>query len=195
MEWYRYNIQGLTSQEYDRWYELMDEEKKARVDRFRFVEDKKRTVAGEMLARKAISKWCNVPAESVVFEKNNYGKPFAKELAVEFNVSHSGDMVVCAVSDRPIGIDVEQIRPMRDSVAKRICSQEELDYWSDPSISEAERLNRFFEIWTAKEAYCKCIGIGIQDFAQLRQQNVLEMERTTTLLGEYMVSVIESPTV
>ena len=195
MEWYRYNIQGLTSQEYDRWYELMDEEKKARVDRFRFVEDKKRTVAGEMLARKAISKWCNVPAESVAFGKNNYGKPFAKELAVEFNVSHSGDMVVCAVSDRPVGIDVEQIRPMRDSVAKRICSQEELDYWSDPSISEAERLNRFFEIWTAKEAYCKCIGIGIQDFAQLRQQNVLEMERTTTLLGEYMVSVIESPTV
>ena len=195
MEWDRYNIQGLTSQEYDRWYELMDEEKKARVDRFRFVEDTKRTVAGEMLARKAISKWCNVPAESVVFGKNNYGKPFAKDLAVEFNVSHSGDMVVCAVSDRPVGIDVEQIRPMRDSVAKRICSQEELDYWSAPSISEAERLNRFFEIWTAKEAYCKCIGIGIQDFAQLRQQNVLEMERTTTLLGEYMVSVIESPTV
>lgn len=195
MEWYHYNIQKLSSQEYDKWYELMDAEKKARVDKFRFVEDKKRTVVGEMLARTAIAKWCQVPAESVVFGKNNYGKPFAKDLAVEFNVSHSGDMVVCAVSDRPVGIDVEQIRPMRDSVAKRICSQEELDYWSDTSADEAERLNRFFEIWTAKEAYCKCIGTGIQDFSFLRQQNVLKMERTTTLLGEYMISIIESPTV
>lgn len=194
MEWYHYNIQELTSQEYDRWYELMDAEKKARVDRFRFVDDKKRTVAGEMLARKAISKWCNVPAESVVFGKNNYGKPFAEGLAVEFNVSHSGDMVVCAVSDRPVGIDVEQIRPMRDSVAKRICSQEELEYLSDSSVGEEEQLNRFFEIWTAKEAYCKCVGTGIQDFAQLRQQSVLKMERNTTRLGDYMVSMIESPT-
>lgn len=194
MEWYHYNIQGLTSQEYDRWYELMDAEKKARVDCFRFVEDKKRTVAGEMLARKAIAKWCQVPAESVVFGKNNYGKPFAKDLAVEFNVSHSGDMVVCAVSNRPIGIDVEQIRPIRDSVAKRICSQEELDYLSG-SADEEDRLNRFFEIWTAKEAYCKCIGTGIQDFSFLRQQNVLRMEPTTTLLGVYMISIIESPIV
>lgn len=195
MEWYHYNIQELTTEEYDKWYELMDAEKKARVDKFRFVEDKKRTVVGEMLARKAIAKWCQVPAESVMFGKNNYGKPFAKDLAVEFNVSHSGDMVVCAVSDRPIGVDVEQIRSIRDSVAKRICSQEELAYLSDPYVDEADRLSRFFEIWTAKEAYCKCIGIGIQDFSFLRQQNVLGMERTTTLLGEYMVSVIESPTV
>ena len=194
MEWYHYNIQELTTEEYENWYELMDAEKKARVDRFRFAEDKKRTVVGDMLARTAIAKWCQVPAQSIVFGKNNYGKPFAKDLAVEFNVSHSGDLVVCAVSNHPVGIDVEQIRPMRDSVAKRICSQAELEYLSDVAVDEEVRLNRFYEIWTGKEAYCKCVGTGIQEFAVLREMNVLEMERTTTLLGDYMVSMIESPT-
>lgn len=96
----------------------MGRDRKLRVDRFHFEDDKKRTVAGEMLARKAIKEWCKVDAESIVFDKKEYGKPFAAGLAVEFSISHSGNVVVCAVDDEPIGIDVEQIRPVDLAIAK-----------------------------------------------------------------------------
>ena len=105
MKWYKYDIRDLTQEEYEQWYSLMSFEKKQRVDRFRFMDDKKRTVVGEMLARKAIAEWCHVSEEDIKFGLSEYGKPFAIGLDVEFNISHSGDLVVCAVDNKPVGID------------------------------------------------------------------------------------------
>ena len=166
MKWYKYDIRALTDAEYQKWYSLMSEDKQQRVDRFRFIDDRKRTVAGEMLARKAIAEWCGVAFESIVFDVNDYGKPFAIGLDVEFNISHSGDMVVCAIDDKPIGIDIEQIRPMDLTISKRICTDDESLYLfghipSDQDFTyttDTKILTRFFELWTAKEAYSKSIG-------------------------------------
>ncbi len=169
MKWYKYDIRDLTDAEYNKWHSLMSEDKQRRVDRFRFMDDKKRTVAGEMLARKAIAEWCDIAPESITFSIKEHGKPYAKDLEVEFNISHSGDMVVCAVDDKPIGIDVERIRPIDLTVAKRICTDEELLYLLGHTPTDqdftyttnTEILTRFFELWTAKEAYGKCLGNGI----------------------------------
>lgn len=169
MKWYQYDIRDLSEHEYKKWYSLMSEEKKKRVNRFRFQDDKKRTVVGEMLARKAFSEWCNVSVEDIIFDVTEYGKPFVKGLSVEFNISHSADMVVCAINDKPIGIDIEKIRPIDLSIAKRICTDEELNYIfnhippeSDFSYTEnTALLTRFFKIWTAKEAISKYLGKGI----------------------------------
>lgn len=169
MKWYKYNIKELTNTEYKKWYSLMNNEKQHRVDRLRFDVDKKRTVAGEMLARKAISEWCNVAVEKVIFDKSEYGKPYAVGLDVEFNISHSGDIVVCAVGNSPVGIDVEEIRPIDLKVAKRICTDDELIYLFGyiPTeqdfvyTTDIEVLTRFFKLWTKKEAYAKWVGIGI----------------------------------
>lgn len=171
MKWYKFDIRDLTAADYEKWYALMSKDKQLRVDRFRFVDDKKRTVAGEMLARKAIAEWCSVSPESITFGTQKYGKPYAKNLCVEFNISHSGDMVVCAVDDKPIGIDIEKIRPINLTVAKRICTDEELGYLFGRTPKEHdfvyttnhEVLTRFFELWTAKEACGKCIGVGISE--------------------------------
>lgn len=173
MKWYKYDIRDLTDCEYNKWYSLMNEDKQHRVDRFRFMDDKKRTVAGEMLARIAIAEWCGVTPESITFGTKEHGKPYAKDLAVEFNISHSGDMVVCAVDDKPIGIDIEQIRPIDLTVAKCICADEESLYLFGHTPTERDFtyttdtkiLTRFFELWTAKEAYGKCIGEGIKSIS------------------------------
>lgn len=166
MKWYKYDIRDLTDAEYNKWYSLMSTDKQCRVDRFRFTNDKKRTVVGEMLSRKAIAEWCGIAPESIIFGIKEHGKPYAKDVTVEFNISHSGDMVVCAIDDKPIGIDIEKIRSMDLSVAKRICSYNELTYLFGCELDESNYcyttdtkiLTRFFEIWTAKEAYSKSIG-------------------------------------
>lgn len=196
MKWYKYDIRNLSDAEYDKWYSLMSEAKKRRVDRFRFADDKKRTVAGEMLARKAIAEWCRVIPESITFDINEHGKPYAKDLPVEFNISHSGDMVVCAVDDRAVGIDVEQIRPIDLSIAKRICTKKELMYlFGHAPVAEDfactpnhEVLMRFFEIWTAKEAYGKCNGVG----TLCMDTEILELPKTNIVLDDYCVCIVKS---
>lgn len=169
MRWYCYNIHELTDAKYQKWYSLANAEKRNRVDRMRMIDDRKRSIAGEMLARHAISEWCKILPEEIVFDKDELGKPFAKNLPVEFNISHSGALVVCAVDSTPVGIDVEQIRSIDWKLAKFVCTEEELVYMRGENLAAQkldvlptqDMLRRFFEIWTAKEAYVKCTGTGI----------------------------------
>ncbi len=169
MKWYQSDIRNLSEVEYKKWYSLMSDSKKKRVDRFRFKDDKKRTVVGEMLARKAITEWCSIAVEDIIFDITEHGKPFVKGLTVEFNISHSEDIVVCAINDKPIGVDIEKIRPIDLSIAKRICTDEELNYIFNHTPTESDfsytedvaLLTRFFEIWTAKEAISKFLGKGL----------------------------------
>lgn len=169
MKFYQYNIRDLSDEKYIHYYLLMSEEKKRRVDRFRFEDDKKRTVVGEMLARMAISEWCGAAEESIIFEIAEHGKPYAKDLHIEFNISHSADMVVCVVDDNSVGVDIEKIRPVDLNTAKRIFSEEEIQYIFEciPDVEDYNCylndsvLQRFFELWTKKETYGKLVGKGL----------------------------------
>lgn len=169
MKWYKFDIKNFSSSEYEKYYSLMSEEKKRRVDKFRSDNDKKRTVSGEMLCKKAVAEFCSVDEKAIVLKIGENGKPYVENFDVEFNVSHSGDIVVCAVSSRAVGIDVEKIRAINLSIAKRVCSQKELEFIfgrvptdSDFSLCDNEEiLRRFFALWTKKEAYAKCTGKGI----------------------------------
>ncbi len=169
MKWYKFNIKNLSSSEYEKYYSLMSESKKRRVDKFRFEDDKKRTVAGEMLIRRAVAELFDMSENELLISESENAKPYIENADVQFNISHSKDLVVCAVSSRAVGIDVEKIRPVNLSISKRVCSEKELDYIfgrapfeSDFSLTNDEEiLIRFFELWTKKEAYAKCIGTGI----------------------------------
>ena len=194
MKFYHYNIRDLSDESYTHYYSLMSEEKKRRVDRFRFEDDKKRTVVGEMLARQAISEWCGVPEESIVFEIAEHGKPYAKNLNIEFNISHSADMAVCVVDADPVGVDIEKIRPVDLNTAKRIFNKDEIRYIFG-CVSDVEDYNhylndevlqRFFELWTKKEAYGKLVGMGL--FAE---SNV-DTELTTLIEKGYCISIAAS---
>ena len=192
MKWYKYDIRQLSDSEYNKWYSLMSDEKKHRVDRFRFTNDKKRTVVGEMLARVAVSKWCNIPVENISFGVGDNGKPFVMDLSIEFNISHSKDMVVCAISDAPIGIDIEKIRPKNLKISKRFLSSDELLYIfgklpteEDFAVSEdVSVLTRFYECWTKKEAYGKCTGEGL-----FSQESLSDVAFTTLTEDGYVITI------
>ena len=195
MKWYKYDIRDLTQEEYEQWYSLMSFKKKQRVDRLRFMDDKKRTVAGEMLARKAIAEWCHVSEEDIKFGLSEYGKPFAIGLDVEFNISHSGDLVVCAVDNKPVGIDIERIRPMDLNLIQPICMEKEIEYILVDNLRENifckitndSVLSRFFEAWTLKEAYGKLMGTGI---TKRYVGNISDLCNVSKyMLGEYVMTI------
>lgn len=169
MKWYKYDIRDMNDAEYEYWFSLMLPSKKERINSFRFDDDKKRSVAGEMLAKKAISIETGITADTIVLSTSRCGKPFVDGIDIEFNISHSGNMVVCAVDYIPIGIDIEIIRPIDLNIAKLIFTEKELLFLFDGTIDnqffkytdDADLLKRFFTIWTKKEAALKRTGVGI----------------------------------
>jgi phosphopantetheine--protein transferase-like protein len=101
---------------------------------------------------------------------------------LEFNLSHSGKYAVLAVSDQPVGIDVERMKKNRLSVAKRCFCPEEYEDIVQAG-DEWQKNIRFLEYWTMKEAYVKRTGEGLRiplnSFRILREDNGL-----STVKGE-----------
>jgi 4'-phosphopantetheinyl transferase len=81
------------------------------------------------------------------------GKPvLARQSEVHFSLSHSGPWAMCAISDRPVGVDVQQVRPVKLSIARRFHPQER--EWLSRQ-TEGEQQAEFFRLWTRKEAWVK----------------------------------------
>ena len=92
-------------------------------------------------------------------KKTPTGKIYFYNKHQYFNISHSGDLVVCALSDEDdMGIDIEQILPVPIAEFKNIMSENE---WEE--ISGTVGLSAFYRLWTMKEAVCKAEGIGLID--------------------------------
>lgn len=113
---------------------------------------KKQLLLSELLVRKIAKSRLDLTDEDIKFCKNERGKPYI--IGTEnfcYNVSHSKKLVVMAVSDKAIGVDVEFIRKSNNKLMDRCFSLEEQRYACEGDIA-------FFEVWTKKEAYIKSLG-------------------------------------
>ncbi len=82
-------------------------------------------------------------------ERSPRGKPlFAGEGERWFSLSHSGGLALCAVSDAPVGVDVEVVRSRRTALPGYVLGAEELEEF-DGSWED------FYRLWTRKESWCK----------------------------------------
>ena len=88
-------------------------------------------------------------------ERSPRGKPlFALEEGRWFSLSHSGGLALCALSDGPVGVDVEVVRPRRAGLPRYVLSGEELEEF-DGSWED------FYRLWTRKESWCKREDISL----------------------------------
>ncbi len=89
-----------------------------------------------------------------------HGKPTLQEHPdIHFNLSHCKKAVLCALSDRPIGADIERFRNFDEGLAHYTMNSKE---YAQISLAENPSI-RFTELWTAKEAVVKCSGRGLQN--------------------------------
>ena len=105
----------------------------------------------------------SLPAGEVF--RTDRGKPYFPEGGVIFSVSHSGSIWVCLMretdADRPFGTDIQQIRNSNwEALTDRYFSEEEKAFVKEPDES-SEQQERFFMLWTEKEACGKAVGTGI----------------------------------
>jgi len=88
------------------------------------------------------------------------GKPYIKNCDdIHFNISHSGDYAVCAISDCEVGIDIQKIEKPNLQVAKRFFAKNEYEYIANQP-DEKSKSDAFYRIWTLKESFVKAIGVG-----------------------------------
>jgi 4'-phosphopantetheinyl transferase len=144
---------------------LSDEERE-RHARFRFESDRDIYLVAHALVRRMLARVTGAPPESFAFVAGEHGRPeiSAPELArtVRFNLSHTHGLVACAVTRAAdIGVDVEYVERKVEvmSVANHVFSPVEVAGLIALG-GEAQR-ERFFELWTLKEAYIKAIGKGL----------------------------------
>lgn len=89
-----------------------------------------------------------------------HGKPYFANRLIEFNISHSKDMLYLMLSPKPIGIDVEEVKARRSFAAlkAKILNPEEIEFLKQAPAGE---LSCFFWLWTIKEALVKLTGRGL----------------------------------
>ena len=86
MTLYTYNINDLTKTEYEKWYNLLSDERKEKVDRYVIESRKKSTVVGEMLVKKGIEETVGIDPSLIEIATDEKGKPYAKNINIHFNI-------------------------------------------------------------------------------------------------------------
>lgn len=87
------------------------------------------------------------------------GKPFFPQKPdLHFNLSHSGGLALCGVGEVPLGVDVEQVRPRREGLARYVLSEKEFDWFT----LQGGDWGSLYTLWTLKEARVKCAGTGLR---------------------------------
>ncbi|MCD8353904.1 MAG: 4'-phosphopantetheinyl transferase superfamily protein [Clostridiales bacterium] len=126
----------------------------------RRAEDQKRSVAGRWLLEQLLRE--QYPNLSLP-PRLDYGwqdKPLLADAPdIGFNLSHSGPWAVCALCAAPVGVDVQEERPLRRNLLRRFAPAEQTLL---ESLPEAERQSAFYDLWCLKEAFCKCTGDGLR---------------------------------
>jgi len=143
--------------------EFLSADERERAGRFRFPHLRERFRNGRGMLRHLLAQICGIAPEDLDFAYSEKGKPSLPEFSeLEFNVSHSGDLWACATGwGAPLGIDIEQIRPMPDCelIARRFFAPSECSALS--CFPEPGKPAAFFRCWTRKEAYIKALGDGL----------------------------------
>jgi 4'-phosphopantetheinyl transferase len=143
--------------------ECLSQEEMARGARFANSDLQRRFLNGRALLRRILASYLDLEPAVLQFRTGRFGKPaLAGQRGWSFNVSHSREWFVCAVSThRRLGVDIEARRELNDApaIAARFFSPNEVLSLGD--LSGADGQTAFFSCWTRKEALIKATGWGL----------------------------------
>ncbi len=144
-------------------FDLLDEKRKEKTERLHFEKDKRLSVGAGVLIRAALRD-IGLDSRGISFMYGEYEKPYVEGRSdIFFNISHSGNMVICAAGGCEAGCDIEEIKHPKANVAERFFTDEE------KAFVKAGGDEAFFRIWTLKESFMKATGkglhLGMKDFS------------------------------
>src|SRR5262245_11549232 len=141
---------------------FLNDDEQQRAQRFSFATGRRLFITAHALLHYSLSRLGHGPPRR--FRASRHGKPelvaLEEEASLRFNLSHSGDLAACAVSRSfDVGIDVEVVGEFRfDGIVSSYFAPFEQALLAN--LLPDEKADRFYQLWTLKEAVVKAIGGG-----------------------------------
>jgi 4'-phosphopantetheinyl transferase len=171
------DIEGFSSSDLEAAYREVSAERAAYARKYRFEIDRKQCVIAHLLLKEGLRREYGITLP-VALSYSAAGKPFLRDYpAIHFNLSHCRRAVACAIADRPVGIDVEELQPLEltpppglvdvvPSVELEFKPGSLVDVCCSPAEKSAILASpnpsaTFTAIWTSKEAYLKAHGLPL----------------------------------
>jgi 4'-phosphopantetheinyl transferase len=180
----------------------LSEDERARAGRFFSARGRDQFVVARGRLRQVLGALSGRSPRALAFAVAAGGKPRLEDGGrLRFNVAHSGDLMLCAVSlDHEVGVDVERVREDigHEDIARRFFAEDEVR--SLAAVPPASRREAFFACWTRKEAVVKATGEGLarslDGFAVSVDPARAELRRADPALGridEWSLLVVPVP--
>ncbi|MVN22466.1 4'-phosphopantetheinyl transferase family protein [Mucilaginibacter arboris] len=132
--------------------------------RYKQENDRNQHVLSKAVLRILLSRYTGIDPKEIRFKADQNKKPCLENAfsgQLHFNVSHSGNCILVAIADTPVGIDVEKINASftYQNMLNFSFNQEEADFIEN----SAHPIQSFYQLWTRKECLLKATGKGLVD--------------------------------
>ena len=166
----------------------ISEQRREQALKFKYELGQRLCVLAYQLLKQGLSEVYGI-TENPVFEYNEHGKPsIVGHPEICFNLSHCKEAAICAISDQPIGVDVESVRTLKDSLVRYTMNDVEI---SEIEASEDQAV-AFIRLWTMKEAALKLEGTGIsKDMKEVLRQENLDFETFVDSKRRFIYSICQ----
>ncbi|WP_175428235.1 4'-phosphopantetheinyl transferase family protein [Bacillus solimangrovi] len=155
------NISNKLNQSQISWFiNYLDQSELQRYCQYLNEDKAKEFLLGRVLLKWALSNDIGIPINELTLYPDDYGKLYLKNHPLSFNLTHSGNMIACILSEgREVGIDVEFVPYDSLEVMDLMFTEGERRFVE--SKTDIEKVQEaFYFVWTRKEAYIKAIGKG-----------------------------------
>lgn len=159
----------------EKFLDFLPENRREKFERLKKKRDKENCVISYLILKKALA---DLGINNFEIEVGENGKPFLKNNEnIFFNISHTDGGVAVVADESPVGIDIQDILPVREGVIERCFSENEREIISKSNSPERE----FTRLWTLKESAVKFNG---ETVAELKNYCFENSEKTFKKYGK-----------
>lgn len=144
---------------FEHWYQKMPQNRKDKIDKMKPELSKRQSLGAGILIQEGLDKY-GIDGNAILSGSNE--KPYIESAhGLEFNASHSGDLAVCAFSDKSVGIDLEKTKVFNRNLINFVYKEEEIKYIKYRSNTQDDENCLYTKLWTIKESIMKYYGKGL----------------------------------
>ena len=185
------------------WFEELDYERQKKYMTAKTLKGRAQSLGSGLLIRHMLEKMqlniiaspANGQNEDGIYEEypqaqymyNESGKPYFKNYPYFFNISHSENMILGAISDMEIGVDIQIEQECNRKLVDRFFHENEKKKLS--ALDGTAGKEAFFKLWTAKEAYGKLVGSGVSKALNLDMSIMADNDASEFRIGNVLIDV------
>lgn len=171
------------------FYSFLTEKEIRRSKRFLKKTDERVYTISHALLNRKITEHLKTDFETLKINYFDSRKPYIKDSPIDFNLSHSADCFAFAIScekNTVVGVDIENIKENLEfeSIVKHYFHENEIKYVFNGDLNNRQQLQRFYEIWTRKEAFFKMLGLGLSE--KFPETDLSPGEREIQVIDTYL---------